>query len=67
MLKIGLYGTVLILICNFTPLLVSLMVGLDFAHLVVRVDGILFPLLAGFILLTGIGYAHHPCRPETPE
>lgn len=67
MLKFGLYGTILTLIFCFTPLLVSLMVGLGFAHLVSRLDNILFPLLAGFILLTVIGYANHPKKQEPTE
>lgn len=53
---VGVVGTVLTALCCFTPVLVVLFGALGLAALVGYLDYVLFPLLAGFILLSVVAY-----------
>jgi mercuric ion transport protein len=52
LLKTGIVGTILALICCFTPLLVVLLGALGLASLIGFLDFILLPILAVFIFIT---------------
>lgn len=50
--KLGVVGTGIVALCCFTPVLVVLLGAVGLAAIVGYLDAILFPALAGFILLT---------------
>lgn len=55
LLALGLGGTVLAILCCFTPLLPVVLTALGLTGLlgVIYTDAILLPILAGFLILTG--------------
>ena len=60
LLKTGIVGTVIALICCFTPVLVILFGVLGLSAFVGWLDMVLFPTLAIFLILTG--YALWKCK-----
>ena len=54
-LKIGVVGTIVTAVCCFTPLLVVLLGVIGLSSLIGRLDVVLLPALAMFMLLTGYG------------
>ncbi len=60
LLKTGIIGTVIALICCFTPVLVILFGVLGLSAFVGWLDIVLFPTLAIFLIVTG--YALWKCR-----
>lgn len=53
LLKVGIIGTIIAVICCFTPVLVGLLGLLGMSALVGYLDIILLPVLAVFVLITG--------------
>ena len=53
LLRTGIVGSVIVGLCCVTPVLVVAVSALGFAAIVVWLDFVLFPLLAGFLGLTG--------------
>ena len=53
LLTTGIVGTIIAVICCFTPLLVWLVVAIGLSAIVVYLDAVLLPALAIFILITG--------------
>lgn len=51
-LKTGIIGTIILLLCCFTPVLVVLLVVIGLGAITGYLDYILFPALAFFVLLT---------------
>ncbi len=60
LLKTGIIGTVIALICCFTPVLVILFTVLGLSAFVGWLDMVLLPTLAIFLILTG--YALWKCK-----
>ncbi|MEP4198728.1 MAG: mercury resistance system transport protein MerF [Aliishimia sp.] len=56
MLTLGITGSLLALLCCFTPFLPVVLTGLGFTGLlgVLYTDAVLLPILAGFLGLTGL-------------
>jgi mercuric ion transport protein len=52
----ALVGTAVVAICCFTPVLVILLTAVGLAAVTPYLDYVLFPALAGFIVLTVISY-----------
>jgi len=52
LLKTGIIGTITMLICCFTPLLVIVLGGVGLSAWVAGLDWVLLPLLAAFLGLT---------------
>ena len=55
-LKAGVWGSVIIAICCFTPVLVIGLGGLGLSALTPYVDAVLFPMLAFFVMMAGYGF-----------
>ncbi len=53
LLRTGIVGSVVALLCCFTPILVIALAALGLSAAVGWLDFVLFPLLAGFLGLTG--------------
>lgn len=67
LLKTGAIGTLITLICCFTPLLVWILSAIGLAALVGYLDYVLLPLLAIFIAIVVLsGFLHYRNRPEKP-
>jgi len=67
LLKTGAIGTLITLICCFTPLLVWILSAIGLAALVGYLDFVLLPLLAIFIAIVVLsGFLHYRNRPEKP-
>jgi mercuric ion transport protein len=66
MLKTGLIGTGVAIICCFTPLLVVLFAAAGVTAWLAWADYVLWPALAGFVLLTAVAFARRNKSPE-PE
>jgi len=49
-------GTGITALCCFTPILVVLMTGIGAAGTIAYLDYVLMPLLAFFLVLTGVGF-----------
>ncbi len=54
LLKVGIVGTVLAALCCFTPVLVVILGVLGLSVLAGYLDFVLLPVLAFFIILTGV-------------
>lgn len=52
LLKIGVTGSIIAALCCSTPILVILLSAIGLGAMVVYLDYILLPILAGFIILT---------------
>jgi len=54
LLKFGIIGTVIAALCCFTPVLVGIFGVLGLSALIGYLDFVLLPVLAFFIILTGV-------------
>lgn len=54
-LKTGIIGTFVTALCCFTPLLVVILGGVGLSAWLVWMDYVLFPMLGGFLAMTGYG------------
>jgi len=59
LLKTGLIGMAVTLVCCFTPLLVVLFAATGVSAWLAWADYVLWPIFAGFAVLTGIAYFQH--------
>lgn len=59
LLKIGLIGAVVTAVCCFTPVLVILFGAMGLSAAIGYLDFALFPALAIFLILTGVGLWRH--------
>ncbi len=64
LLRTGIVGSVIVALCCVTPVLVIALGALGLAAIVGWLDFVLFPLLAGFLGLTG--YALYRCQRSAP-
>lgn len=55
---IGGVGAGITALCCFTPLLVVIMTGIGAAGAIAYLDYVLMPLLAFFLVLTGVGFIY---------
>ncbi|MBC8267509.1 MAG: mercury resistance system transport protein MerF [Rhodospirillaceae bacterium] len=55
LIKTGIVGSVISMICCFTPLLVVLLGGIGLSAWLGWLDYLLLPALVGFLALTGLG------------
>jgi mercuric ion transport protein len=53
LLKVGVIGTIVTALCCFTPILVILLTTIGLTAIIGGLDYVLFPALAGFIVITG--------------
>lgn len=53
-LKTGIIGTIIMALCCFTPILVWIFAAIGLSGLIIYLDLVLLPLLAFFMILTGV-------------
>jgi mercuric ion transport protein len=56
LIKTGIIGSIITLLCCFTPILVWILSAIGLVSLVVYLDMVLFPLLGIFLILIIIGF-----------
>ena len=67
MLKTGIAGTVVTVLCCFTPLLVVVFGVIGVSAWLAWADFVLFPALAFFLMLTGIAWARRRRMSEASD
>ncbi len=67
LLYTGVVGTVFVLLCCFTPILVLLLVGVGLSAWLGWIDYVLFPALFAFIALTVYAWTIHRRAREVAE
>jgi mercuric ion transport protein len=64
----GLTGTLVLLVCCFTPVLVIAFTALGFAAYIAKLDYVLIPLLLASVVLVVVGLVRRTwCAPRMPQ
>lgn len=53
-LKTGIIGTIIMVLCCFTPILVWIFAAIGLSGIIIYLDLVLLPLLAFFMIITGV-------------
>lgn len=66
-LRMGIIGAVVTAFCCFTPVLAILLGAVGLGAITGYLDYVLFPALAGFLILIALGYSRMRSRVYTPD